>query len=102
MALPPALPLRIAAIVALVEGAAFTAYAIYVIVEVARFGITGPSAVSNVQSVTSEIVIFAVFGIGLLLAGWGLWRAPLAPSCLLLGLQLGWEASLRLACPIQA
>lgn len=94
MALPPALPLRIAAIVALVEGAAFTAYAIYVIVEVARFGITGPSAVSNVQSVTLEIVIFAVFGIGLLLAGWGLWRARRwgrAPAVLgqLLGLVVG-------------
>ena len=94
MALPSALPLRIASLVAFVEGAAFTAYAIYVLIEVARFGITGPSAVSSVQSVTLEIVIFAVFGIGLLVAGWGLWRARRwgrAPAVLgqLLGLVVG-------------
>ena len=94
MASPAPVPLRIAAIVALVEGAAFTAYAIFVLVEVIRFGITGPSAVSNVQSVTLEIVIFAVFGVGLLLSGWALWRMKRwgrAPAVLgqLLGLVVG-------------
>lgn len=94
MASQSMLPLRVAAAVAGVEGAAFTAYAVFVIVEVARYGITGPSAVSNVQSVTLEIIIFAVFGIGLLLAGWGLWRARRwgrAPAVLgqLLGLVVG-------------
>ncbi|MGI9196604.1 MAG: hypothetical protein ACR2KE_03990 [Candidatus Nanopelagicales bacterium] len=90
----PLLPLRTAAAVALLEGAAFTAYAIYVIVELARFGITGPSQVSNTSSVTLEIVIFVVFGVGLLLAGWGLWRRRRwgrAPAVLgqLLGLVVG-------------
>ncbi len=94
MASQSMLPLRVAAAVAGVEGAAFSAYAVFVIVEVARYGITGPSAVSNVQSVTLEIIIFAVFGIGLLLAGWGLWRARRwgrAPAVLgqLLGLVVG-------------
>lgn len=94
MASQSMLPLRVAAAVAGVEGAAFTAYAVFVIVEVARYGITGPAAVSNVQSVTLEIIIFAVFGVGLLLAGWGLWRARRwgrAPAVLgqLLGLVVG-------------
>lgn len=66
--------LRVAAVIALVEGAALVTYGIYVIVQVARLGITGPAPVSNVQSVALEIVIFLVFGIALLLAAWGLWR----------------------------
>lgn len=66
--------LRVAAVIALVEGAALVAYGTYVIVQVARLGITGPAPVSNVQSVTLEIVIFLVFGAALLLAAWGLWR----------------------------
>ncbi len=67
--------LRLAAVIALVEGAALVAYGIYVIVQAARLGITGPAPVSNVQSVTLEIVIFLVFGAALLLAAWGLWHA---------------------------
>ena len=86
--------LRVAAVIALVEGAALAAYGLYVIVQVARLGITGPSPVSNVQSVTLEIVIFLVFGAGLLLAGWGLWRVKRwgrAPAVIgqLLGLVVG-------------
>ena len=64
-----------AAIVALAEGAALVGYAVYVLVQVARLGLTGPSEVSNAPAVTLEIVIFAVFGAGLLVSGRGLWRA---------------------------
>lgn len=49
-------------------------YAAYILVQVARLGITGPEPVSNPVSVTLEIVIFAVIGAGLLVAAWGLWR----------------------------
>lgn len=69
------IPLLIAAAVSSIEGAALAAYGIYVMVQVARLGITGPSPVSNVESVTLEIIIFLAFGAGLLVSGWGLWTA---------------------------
>ncbi|MFM8772502.1 MAG: hypothetical protein ACKOFP_01435 [Actinomycetota bacterium] len=93
-AMPTSTWLRVAALIALVEGAALVAYGLSVIVQVARLGITGPSPVSNVQSVTLEIAIFLAFGAGLLLAAWGLWRARRwgrAPAVIgqLLGLVVG-------------
>ncbi|TEX46233.1 MAG: hypothetical protein B7C55_14265 [Actinomycetales bacterium mxb001] len=86
--------LRAAAIIALIEGAALVAYGLYVLVQVARLGITGPAPVSSVQSVTLEIIIFLFLGAGLLVAGWGLWRVRRwgrAPAVLgqLLGLIVG-------------
>lgn len=67
--------LVVAAIVALAEGAALVGYAVYLLVQVARLGLTGPSEVSNAPAVTLEIIIFAVFGAGLLVSGRGLWQA---------------------------
>ena len=72
----------LAAAVALVEGVFLIGYALYIAVQVARLGITGPEAVSNPVSVIMEIVIFAGIGAGLLASAWGLWllrrwgRAP--------------------------
>ena len=72
----------LAAAVALVEGVCLIGYALYIAVQVARLGITGPEAVSNPVSVIMEIVIFAGIGAGLLASAWGLWllrrwgRAP--------------------------
>ena len=90
----PLSSLRVAAVIAIIEGAALVAYGLYVIVQVARLGITGPAPVSNAQSVTLEIVIFLFLGGGLLAAGWGLWRVRRwgrAPAVLgqLLGLIVG-------------
>lgn len=68
------LPLIVAACVSAVEGAFLAGYAVYILIQVARLGITGPEPVSNPVSVTLEIVIFAVIGAGLLAAGWGLWH----------------------------
>lgn len=77
--------LAFVAAVVLIEGLALTGYGIFVIVELARLGITGPAAVSNPASVTLEIIIFLAMGIGLLVSAWGLWqgrRWARAPSVL--------------------
>lgn len=68
------LPLTVAAVVSAVEGTFLAGYAAYILIQVARLGITGPDPVSNPVSVTLEIVIFAAIGAGLLAAGWGLWN----------------------------
>ena len=70
----PSRGLLISAVVCAIEGVAFTGYAIFVLVEVLRLGITGPEPVSNASSVSIEIGLFALFGIGLLLVSLGLWR----------------------------
>jgi hypothetical protein len=67
--------LRAAAVVAAVEGLGFLAYSGFVAVEALRLGATGPADVSNVPAIVLEVVIFAVFGLGLLWAGHGLWRS---------------------------
>lgn len=67
--------LVIGAVVAGIEGVALLIYALYITVQVARLGITGPAEVSSPVAVTLEITIFAVFGIGMVLAAVGLWRA---------------------------
>lgn len=67
--------LVVGTVVAGVEGIALLAYAAYIAVQVARLGITGPQEVSSPIAVTLEITIFAVLGIGMVLAARGLWRA---------------------------
>ncbi len=57
------------------EALALITYGILVIVEVARFGLTGPESVSNVPAVVLEIVIFTGFGIALAFTARGLWQA---------------------------
>ena len=71
----PALSLAVGAIVAAVEGIALVAYAVYITVQVARLGITGPAEVSNPVAVTLEITIFGLLGVAMVLAARGLWRA---------------------------
>lgn len=67
--------LVIGAVVAGIEGIALLAYALYITVQVARLGITGPAEVSSPVAVTLEITIFGVFGVAMVLASLGLWRA---------------------------
>lgn len=71
----PTRGLLASALVCALEGVAFTGYALFVIIEVARVGITGPEPVSNSTSVSLEIVLFLFFGLGLLWVAWGMWRA---------------------------
>jgi len=70
----PPRSLMIGAVVAAIEGLALVAYAVYIAVQVARLGITGPAEVSNPVAVTLEIAIFGLLGVALVLAARGLWR----------------------------
>ena len=67
--------LVVGAVVAGIEGVALLVYAGYIVVQVARLGITGPEEVSSPIAVTLEIVIFASLGAAHTLAARGLWRA---------------------------
>jgi hypothetical protein len=71
----PVRSLVIGAIVAGIEGVVLIGYAVYIVVQVARLGITGPSEVSSPIAVTLEIVIFGLLGVAMVLAARGLWRA---------------------------
>lgn len=71
----PATSLVVGAVVAGIEGVALLAYSAYIAVQVARLGITGPAEVSSPVAVTLEIVIFGLFGVAMVLAAWGMWRA---------------------------
>ena len=78
--------LIVGAVVAAIEGIALLAYAMYILEQVARLGITGPAAVSSPISVSLEIIIFGVLGLSLALAARGLWRGRRwARSMLLVG-----------------
>lgn len=78
--------LVVGAVVAAIEGTALLGYALYIVIQVARLGITGPAEVSSPIAVTLEIIIFALLGASLVLAARGLWRARRwARSMLLVG-----------------
>lgn len=72
--MPNSLTFRSLAIIAFVEGVFFVVNAILVTGGVIIFGLTGPESVSNPAGVTLEVIIFAAFGIGLLLVALGWWR----------------------------
>lgn len=69
------LTLTVLAAAAGVEGLAFLAAAVGIAVTALRNGLTGPEEVSNAQGFILELVIFTVFGLGLLLCARGWWRA---------------------------
>jgi len=62
------------ALIAGAEGAVLVGYAIFDLVSVIRFGVSGPAEVSNAPAVTLQILIFAVFGGGLAWVARGWWR----------------------------
>ena len=68
-------PLRVLSGIAVVEGLAFLAYAVYDIVQAIRIGATGPTPVSNVPGLILQPLIFAVLGLALGAAAIGFWRA---------------------------
>ena len=53
------------------EGLALIGYACYDVIQAIRFGTTGPAEVSNGPALFIQILIFMVFGIGLLIIGRG-------------------------------
>ncbi|MCF8551881.1 MAG: hypothetical protein K9G05_07390, partial [Candidatus Nanopelagicales bacterium] len=59
--------LRSLAFISALEGIFFVAYGVLIGIGVLTFGLTGPEAVSNPGGVTLEVLIFLVFGAGLLL-----------------------------------
>lgn len=71
----PVTSLVVCAVIAGIQGVALSAYAVYIAVQTARLGITGPAAVSSPIAVTLEIAMFGLFGIAMVLAARGLWRA---------------------------
>jgi Na+-driven multidrug efflux pump len=63
--------LRILGSISGVQGIFYVVYAILIVVGVARFGVSGPSEVANTSGVTLEVVIFLIFGLGMLLVSGG-------------------------------
>lgn len=94
----PAASLVVGSAVAAVEGVALMGYAIYIAIQVARLGITGPEEVSSPIAVTLEIVIFGLLGASLALAARDLWRARRwARSMLIVGQFLALVVGIPLA-----
>jgi hypothetical protein len=62
------------AVIALVEGAALVCYGLFDLVEALRVGVTGPADVSNLPALVLQIIIFLLFGLGLLWVSWGWWQ----------------------------
>ena len=75
--------------ISVVEGAFFLGYAVYDLVGAARFGLTGPEEVSNAPALTLQVLMFVLFGAGILAAARGWWemkrwaRAPFVLAQLL-------------------
>ena len=71
----PSPPLAALAVIALVEGLVLVAYGVYALVEGLRLGATGPDQVSNVPAIALEVLLFALFGVGLIWLARGWWGA---------------------------
>ena len=71
----PSPPLAALAVIALVEGLVLVAYGVYALVEGLRLGATGPDQVSNVPAIALEVLLFALFGVGLVWLARGWWGA---------------------------
>ena len=62
------------AVLSVIEGAIFLGYAIFDLIGVLRFGLTGPEEVSNAPAITLQVIMFALFGAALILVARGWWR----------------------------
>ena len=67
--------LVVLAVIALVEGLALLGYSVYDTVEAIRIGATGPADVSNGPAIAIQILIFVIFGAGLVAVAYGWWTA---------------------------
>lgn len=61
--------LRLLGAISVIEGVALALYACYLAIEGASLGTPGPSAVSNASALVTMIVIFAIFGVGMIAIG---------------------------------
>lgn len=71
----PSRPLLALAVVAAIEGLSFLAYSAYYLVQEFRLGPTGPADVSSNTTIVLQIIIFALFGAGLMAVAYGWWHA---------------------------
>jgi hypothetical protein len=77
------------AFLSIAEGVFFLGYAVFDVVGVLRFGLTGPEEVSNAPALTLQVLMFALFGAALILVARGWWgvkrwaRAPFVLAQLL-------------------
>jgi hypothetical protein len=86
------------AAIAGLEGLALLVYSVFDLVSVIRFGIQGPTEVSNAASVTLQILIFALFGAAMALLARGWWhRRRWARAPFLLGQLLALVVGVPLA-----
>jgi hypothetical protein len=63
--------LRLLGAISGVQGVFYLVYAVLVVVGIARFGLNGPSEVANTPGIIMEVVIFVVFGTGMIAVSWG-------------------------------
>lgn len=70
----PSRPFATLAGIAAIQGLVLVGYAGFDLISAIRYGIQGPSEVSNPPAVALQILIFALFGAGLLLVASGWWR----------------------------
>ena len=67
-------PVMILALISVLQGVALLGYAIFDIIEAITVGITGPAPVSNSTALTLQILLFVIFGAGLIAVAWGWWQ----------------------------
>ena len=96
--LTPPRPFVALAGIALIEGVALLGYGLFDAIEAIRVGATGPEDVSNGPAIALQIVLFAIFGAGLVWIARGWWSArrwARAPFLLaqLLALLVGYDIS---------
>lgn len=73
------------AVLSFAEGVFFLGYAVFDVIGVLRFGLTGPEEVSNAPALTLQVMMFALFGAALILVArgwWGIRRWARAPFVL--------------------
>ena len=62
------------ALISWLQGTALLAYAVFDVVEAVTVGISGPAPVSNTSGLMLQILLFLVFGVGLMFVGRGWWQ----------------------------
>lgn len=64
--------IRILGVISGIQGVFYLLYAVLIVVGVARFGVNGPTEVANASGVTLEVIIFLIFGLGMIFVavGW--------------------------------
>ena len=68
------LPVVALALISCLQGIALLGYGVFDIVGALTVGISGPAAVSNPTGTVLQILLFLIFGAGLLAVAWGWWQ----------------------------